>query len=136
MILFTGVFYLVTNLLSGKKLGNVNIENFSARDFITTKNPLNSFAGKQLAIVVSLIFITLAVGYVLKSYGLVYSGRGVVFGTSYTDDVISLNFYKVISVVSIIASVIVFVSVIRGKIKPIVFSVVALFALMIAEPIV
>lgn len=136
MVLLTGVFYLVTNLLSGKKIGNVNLENFSAKDFITTKNPLNSFAGKQLAIVVSLIFITLAVGYVLKSYGLVYSGRGVVFGTSYTDDIISLNFYKVISVVSIIASVIVFISVIRGKIKPIVFSVVTLFALMIAEPIV
>lgn len=136
MVLLTGVFYLATNLLSGKKIGNINIENISAKEFISAKNPLKSFAGKQLAIVVSLIFITLAAGYVLKGYGLVYSGRGVVLGISYTDKVISLNFYKVISIVSIIASVIVFISVLRGKIKPIVFAIVALFALIIAEPIV
>lgn len=136
MVLLTGVFYLVTNLLDGNKIGTVNFDKFSFKDFISREGTLKSFAGKQLAIVVSLIFVTLAVGYILKSYGLVYSNRGVVFGISYTDSVISLNFYKVISIISILAAVVVFISVLRGKIKPILISVVALFILMIGEPIV
>jgi len=97
------------------------------------KSGITKFAGKQLAIVSSLILVLLSLGYLIKSWNLVYSPRGVVFGASYTDVRVSLIFYRVISVVSIIAAVVIFISVIKSKVKPIIVSVILIVVLIIGE---
>ncbi len=99
---------------------------------INIKNSgIRKFAGKQLAVVSSLIILLLSVGYVIKSLKLVYSTRGVVFGGGYTDVNITLLFYKIIIVACVISAVVIFASVLAGKIKPIIVSICLIFGLMI-----
>lgn len=97
---------------------------------------LTRFAGKQLAIISALIMICISIGYLLKALGLVYSPRGVAFGASYTDVHVSLLFYKIISVVSIIAAIVIFTSVLASKVKPIVVSIGIIIVLVIGEGII
>jgi uncharacterized protein len=99
------------------------------------KSGITKFAGRQLAIVSSLIMLLLSLGYLIKSWNLVYSPRGVVFGASYTDVKVTLVFYKVIIVFALIASIIIFVSVMASKVKPIVISLVLIFLLIVSEGI-
>jgi uncharacterized protein len=97
------------------------------------KSGITQFAGKQLAVVSALILLMLSVGYLLKSYYLVYSSRGVVFGAGFTDIRVSLLFYRAIIVVSLISAVVVFISVITSKFKPIIISILAIVVLMVLE---
>jgi uncharacterized protein len=97
---------------------------------------LTRFAGKQLAIISALIMICISIGYLLKALGLVYSPRGVAFGASYTDVHVSLLFYKIISIVSIIAAIVIFTSVLASKVKPIVVSIGIIVVLVIGEGVV
>nr|WP_206154964.1 UPF0182 family protein [Clostridium muellerianum] len=106
-----------------KKLNNVSFFN----------NGLTRFAGKQLAVVSSLIMICVSLGYILKSVNLVYSTRGVAFGASYTDTHVTLLFYKIIIIVALIAAIIMFWSIITSKIKPIIISVISIVSLVIIE---
>ncbi|QAT38803.1 UPF0182 family protein [Clostridium sp. JN-9] len=101
-----------------------------------TNNGLTKFAGKQLAIVSSLILLNLSLGYLLKSYNLVYSTRGVAYGASYTDIHVSLLFYRIIIVISLISAIVIFWSVMHSKVKPIVFSIILIFILIASENIV
>ena len=97
---------------------------------------LTRFAGKQLAVISALIMICISIGYLLKALELVYSPRGVAFGASYTDVHVSLLFYKIIIVVSLIAAIVIFTSVLTSKVKPIVVSIGIIIVLVIGEGIV
>jgi len=97
---------------------------------------LTRFAGKQLAVISALIMICISVGYLLKAFGLVYSPRGVAFGASYTDVHISLLFYKIIIVVSLIAAIVIFISVLASKVRPILISIGIIVVLVISEGVV
>lgn len=97
---------------------------------------IRKFAGKQLAVLASVLSLLIAGGYLLKSYTLVYSTRGVAYGASYTDVKITLLFYKVISVACIIASIIVFISILKSKFRPIIISIAGIAVLIVAEPLV
>ncbi len=99
----------------------------------TIKSELTNFAGKQLAILSALILIMVSIGYILKAYYLVYSPRGVAFGASYTDVKVSLIFYRVISIVSIICAIIVFFSVLKSKVKPIIISIISIVIIIVLE---
>lgn len=94
---------------------------------------LTRFAGKQLAIISALIMVCVSIGYMLKAFGLVYSPRGVAFGASYTDVHVSMLFYKIIVVVSLIAAIVIFTSVLASKVKPIVASIGLIVILVITE---
>ena len=48
---------------------------------------------------------------------LVYSPRGVAYGASYTDIHVTLLFYKVLIVACLIAAVVIFISVLKSKVK-------------------
>ena len=93
------------------------------------------FAGRQLAILSSLIALFLSLGFLINSFNLVYSPRGVAFGASYTDIHVTLLFNKVLIVVSIIAAVVIFVSVLKSKVKPIIIAIVAIIFISVAEGI-
>ncbi len=133
LVCITLVTYFLLNakdrIYSGKsfKKGFTNVS--------ILNNGLARFAGKQLAVVSSLIMVCVSLGYILKSIGLVYSTRGVAFGASYTDTHVTLLFYKVIMVVALIAAVIIFWSVITSKVKPIIISIVTIISLVVLEGI-
>ncbi|EJO5348930.1 UPF0182 family protein [Clostridium botulinum] len=80
---------------------------------------IKSFAGKQLAIVSALIILFISFGYLIKLFNLVYSPNGVSFGASYTDVHTTLIFYKIIIVVTLTSSIIILLSILKGKFKPV-----------------
>ena len=96
---------------------------------------ITRFAGKQLAVLAALIMIFISVGYVLKCIGLVYSENGVAFGASYTDVHVSLLFYKIIAVASIIAAIVIFISIIKSRFKYIVISIAVIAILVVVKSI-
>ncbi|MCM0649379.1 UPF0182 family protein [Clostridium swellfunianum] len=97
------------------------------------KSGLTRFAGKQLAVVSALILLMLSLGYMIRGWNLVYSPTGVVFGAGYTDTKVTLVFYRIISILSIISAIVVFISVLRSKVKPIIVSVALIFVLIVGE---
>nr|WP_273339374.1 UPF0182 family protein [Clostridium luticellarii] len=96
---------------------------------------ITRFAGKQLAVLAALIMIFVSVGYILKCIGLVYSQNGVAFGASYTDVHVSLLFYKIIAVASIIAAIVIFISIIRAEFKYIIISIVVIAVLIVTKSV-
>ncbi|MFA9397232.1 MAG: UPF0182 family protein [Clostridiaceae bacterium] len=127
LIIFTIVLYLVITM---KDKMSDSIQNFNRKEF---KNGLTSFAGKQLAVVSFLILIFLSVGYFIKSLELVYSPRGVAYGASYTDVKVTFLFYKILIVLSLIAAVIVFIGIIRSKVKPILIAIASIIVVIVIE---
>ena len=103
--------------------------------FKNFKSGITKFAGKQLAIVSALVLFLVSLGYLIKAWNLVYSPRGMVFGASYTDTNVSLRFYQVIAIASIIAAIITSISVLTSKVKPVVISVIVIVLLIFGEGI-
>ncbi|WP_160680913.1 UPF0182 family protein [Clostridium sp. C8-1-8] len=103
---------------------------------LNTRDMFKNIAGKQLAIVSALLMIMISGGYILKAYNLLYSARGTVYGAGYTDIKVTLLFYRGIAIVSLISAIVVFVSVLRSKLKPIIAMGGLIFVLIIVEPIV
>jgi uncharacterized protein len=99
------------------------------------KSGLTRFAGKQLAVVSALIMIMLSLGYMIKSLNLLYRPTGVVFGAGYTDTHVTLVFYRIISAVAALAAIVIFISVIRSKVKPIIASIVVIGILIAGEAV-
>ncbi|MBX4262748.1 UPF0182 family protein [Clostridium estertheticum] len=94
---------------------------------------LTKFAGRQIAALSSLVLLSVSLGYLIKSWDLVYSQKGIVFGASYTDVHVTLRFYEVIAVVSLISAIITFISILKYRIKPIVISIIVITILVIGE---
>ena len=131
LVLATFVIYIISTArdkFSVHFQGNStkeNLKNFTSQ--------ITKFAGRQLAILASLIMVMVSIGYMIKGWNLSYSPRGVVFGASYTDITVSLKFFKVISIAALIFAIITFFSIMFKKMKPIVFSIVILIVLVIGE---
>ncbi|MGH4117199.1 UPF0182 family protein [Clostridium sp.] len=104
-------------------------------EFKNFKSGLTKFAGKQLAVVSSLILFILSLGHFLKAWELVYSPKGMVFGASYTDIHVTLRFYQIIAVSFFIAAIITFISILKYKTKPIIISIIMIVALILGENI-
>ena len=132
LIIITVITYLV--LTAKDRMVYANRENkFST--FSNFKSGITKFAGRQLAVVSSLILVLVSLGYLIKSWNLVYSPRGIVFGASYTDVHVSLRFYQIIAVASLIAAIITFISILTYKTKPMILSIIVIVALIFGENI-
>lgn len=103
------------------------------KDIKSLKNDITRFAGKQLAVVAALLLLLVSLSFLINAWNLVYSSRGVVFGASYTDTKVSLNFYYGIAIAAFIGAIIVFVSILRSKVKPIIATIVIIFVLALLE---
>lgn len=132
LVVITVVTYIV--LTAKDRIVYASKENRFSK-FKGFKSGITKFAGKQLAIVSSLILFLLSLGYLIKSWNLVYSPRGMVFGASYTDVHVSLRFYQVIAVASFIAAIITFISILTSKAKPVIASVIVIALLIFGESI-
>ncbi|BDR88209.1 UPF0182 protein [Clostridium tetani] len=129
LVIYTLILYFIINLKD--KIKEINFR--KTLNIKSIKNDVKDFAGKQLAVVSAIILLFLSMGYIIKSRNLVYSPRGLIFGASYTDINISLLIYRIIIIVSFIGSIVVFISIIKKKIKPIIISLVLIFLLILSE---
>ena len=132
LVIITVITYLILNakdhiLYANKENRFSNFKNF--------KSGITKFAGKQLAIVSALILLLVSLGYLIKAWNLVYSPRGIVFGASYTDVHVSLRFYQIIAVMSFIAAIITFISLLTYKTKPMILSIIVIALLIFGENI-
>ncbi|WP_346888894.1 UPF0182 family protein [Clostridium sp. UBA1056] len=131
LVIATFVIYILLNM---KDKINTHFDRSNRfTSFKSMTSGITNFAGKQLAVIAALLMLVISLGYMIKGWNLAYSSRGIVFGASYTDVNVSLKFYKIISIVSIIFAVLIFFSIILRKVKPIIFSVIIVFVLMIGE---
>jgi uncharacterized membrane protein (UPF0182 family) len=128
LILTTFVIYFLMNVKD--RIYSMDIRNaFSNMKVI--QSGLTAFAGKQLAVASALILLLLSAGYLIKAYYLLYNPGGVVYGAGYTDVNVTLLFYRIIAAVSLIAAIVVFISILTSKVKPIIISVAAIAVLMV-----
>ncbi|MBU3146151.1 UPF0182 family protein [Clostridium sp. CF012] len=133
LVIITVITYLI--LTAKDHLLNSNKKNKFSK-FKNFKSGITKFAGRQLAIVSSLILLLVSLGYMIKSWNLVYSPRGMVFGASYTDVHVTLRFYQIIAAASFIAAIITFISLITYKSKPMIISIIVIITLIFGENIV
>ncbi len=127
MIVVTLVVFFISNASEWASKKSTDIK--------TIKNEFTKFAGIQLAVVAMIFILNMTLGFLIKSWNLVYSARGVVFGASYTDVKVTQKFYLIIAIVGVIVGIIVFISIVKKKYKLGVISVVILFALIPLEGI-
>lgn len=132
LVIITFISYFLTN--AQDRIKSMDIKNPFANVKVM-KSEFTKLAGKQLAILSALILIMISILYILKAYYLVYSPRGVAFGASYTDVNVTLKFYRVITCVSILCAIVVFISVLKSRIKPIVICIIGIAALIGLESI-
>lgn len=132
LVIITFISYFLTN--AQDRIKSMDIKNPFANVKVM-KSEFTKLAGKQLAILSALILIMISILYILKSYYLVYSPRGIAFGASYTDVNVTLKFYRVITGVSILCSIVVFISLLKSRIKPIVICIIGMAALIGLESI-
>ncbi|MGL5617185.1 MAG: UPF0182 family protein [Sarcina sp.] len=130
VIAITFILYFSMSLKNPVRGNNIVI------DLKSRGEGLKNFAGIQLAVASGAILVLLAIGYIFNAYDLVYSPRGVAYGASYTDVKVTLLFYRVISITAVIAAIVVVISILRKKYKPIVFSVGSIVLLIGLQPIV
>ncbi|BAH05061.1 hypothetical protein CKR_0010 [Clostridium kluyveri NBRC 12016] len=134
LIIFLGLITLVTYFTLSVKDKVIwrNFKKDSGKIDILNSG-ITRFAGKQLAVLAALVMICVSIGYILKCIGLVYSQKGVTFGAGYTDAHVSLLLYKIIAAASIISAVIIFISILVSKVKPIIVSITVIVALILIK---
>ncbi|WP_300262647.1 UPF0182 family protein [Clostridium sp.] len=131
LVLITVIIYLVLGFKDKINQNKDNVININSKTY-----GIRKFAGKQLAVLASILVLLIACSYLLKSYNLVYSTRGVSYGASYTDVKITMIFYKVIAVACAISSIVVFISILKLKFRPIIISIASIAVLIVLEPVV
>ncbi|MBM4260785.1 MAG: UPF0182 family protein [Deltaproteobacteria bacterium] len=90
---------------------------------------LSERARKHLLVLVGLILLTKAGGYLLEAYELLYSPRGAAFGAGYTDVNANLPALRALAVMSGAAAVLCFAQFYRTGYKLVLFGIGALVAL-------
>lgn len=133
LVIITLIIYFILYFKDNVTFRNGRVSSYSKLN--NFKSGITKFAGRQLAVLAALILLLLSLGYLIKSFDLVYSERGVVFGASYTDIHVSLLFYRIIAVTSLISAFAIFISIIKFKIKPIIASVSVIILLAFLQQI-
>ncbi len=131
LVLITVIIYLALGFKDKIYQNKDNVININSKTY-----GIRKFAGKQLAVLASVLSLLIGCSYLLKSYNLVYSTRGVSYGAGYTDVKITMIFYKVIAVACVISSIVVFISILKLKFRPIIISIASIAVLIVLEPVV
>ncbi|WP_234124804.1 UPF0182 family protein [Clostridium hydrogenum] len=131
LVILTFIIYIGFNVKDNIRRSN-RVNGYTFRVFM---KGLVDFAGRQLATLSSLIILLLSFGYMLKAFGLVYSPRGVFYGAGYTDIHVSLVFYVIIMILCVISAIVIFLSIIKSKIRPIIISICVIIVFVIGEGI-
>ena len=87
------------------------------------------FAGRPLAMLISLLLVLLGISFYISSFYVLYKETGVVYGPGYTDIKIDVPFLRVLAALSIISAAIVAFGILRKKMSLIAYPVILIFAL-------
>lgn len=121
LAVLTVVFYGIMMTLRRPASVEVNYEenyipNISHIDINNVWKILD-IAARQLVVIGFIFFMILGLGYYLKTYDLLYSTRGVVYGASYTDIKVTLLKYRVMMILSFLSSFILVFGIKTRKLK-------------------
>lgn len=126
LILLTVLIYLV--IAAKSSFNRLNFRN--ARGILhVIKNGFIQFAGKALAMLISLFLLLMAVKYYLDSFLVMYNDSGVVYGPGYTDINVNVPFLRVIAVLSAVSAAVVAFGIVKKRVNLIAYPVLGIFAL-------
>ena len=128
LVLLTVLIYLL--IAAKSSFNRLNFRN--ARGVIhVIKSGFIQFAGKSLAMLISLFMLLLAAKYYMDSYLVMFNESGVVFGPGYTDVKINVPFLRIIAILSAVSAIVIAYGIIKKKVGLIAYSVIGIFALSI-----
>lgn len=128
LILLTVVIYLAISAKSS--INRLNFTNFKGIMHVI-KNGFIQFAGKALAMLISMFMLLLAVKFYLDSFLVMFNAQGVVYGPGYTDIKINVPFLRVIAALSALSAIIIAVGILKKKLNFIVYPILGIFALTV-----
>lgn len=124
LIIITVLFYGFLAIKKSIKDISKNVEemtNFRTSNILDLNVIFNKkFATKiinQVSIIGALIFIFMGIRYFLRTYDLLYSRLGRVFGAGFTDMNITLNLYRIQAVGSVLAAITFFIGARKRNLK-------------------
>lgn len=115
---FTTIFYIVTGVLRfrSKKLWQTGAVSLGS-------------ARKHLAFLIGILFALKAFGYYLDIYQLLYSVHGHIVGAGYTDLMATLPALKILMVISVLGSILAFISLVSAESRLLTLPVVGIFVI-------
>lgn len=136
LIVITGAFYFL--MITVRRPISDDSKVFEFEEYANPKDKYKSISKKilntaviQVSIIGFVIFIIFGLNYILKSYYLLYSSRGVVYGAGFTDTNITLLFNRVMAVIAILSAFLFLYGMIKKKPKIILAGPVLLIAISI-----
>ncbi len=107
LAIITVVFYIIMMMLRRPTLIDVNSETEFSTNQLNMDNGKKIFqiAIRQLIVLGFVFFVILGLGYFLRSYELLYSLRGIVYGASYTDITVTLLKFRAMMVIAFLSSI-------------------------------
>ncbi|WP_352420901.1 UPF0182 family protein [Proteiniborus sp.] len=122
LIVVTVIFYLI--MLATRRPLQEEFNIFEDHDFTNVKNMYKGLTSKifnvalvQISVIGLIMFILLGANYILKSYYLLYSPRGIVYGAGYTDIKITLWVYRLMAVAAVVSAIGFLYGALKKKIK-------------------
>lgn len=126
LVLLTVLIYLF--IAAKSSFNRLNFRN--ARGILhVIKSGFIQFAGRALAMLISLFMVLLALKYYMDSYLVMFNESGVVYGPGYTDIRINVPFLRIIALLSAVSAVVVAYGILKKKANLIAYPVVGIFAL-------
>lgn len=126
LIILTVVIYLI--IAAKSSFNRMNFRNLRGILHVL-KNGFIQFAGKALAMLISLYLILLAVSYYLDSFLVMFNESGVVYGPGYTDVNVNVPILRITAVISAVSALVVAYAVQKRKINLIGYSILLIFGL-------
>ena len=126
LVVTTVVVYLLISAKSS--LNRLNFRNAKGILHII-KNGFIQFAGKPLAMLISLFLVLVGIMFYIDSFYVVYSETGVVFGPGYSDIKVNVPFLRVLSVLSFVSAAAVAFGILKKRMKFIAYPVILIFVL-------
>ena len=110
-------FFIFMFVRNGAKQGAFNNNQEARLDLKYVLKQFLSLASKQLAIIIGVFFLFIALGYYIKSFGILYTPGNVVYGAGYTDVHITLWVYRISLVIALISAMLIIIAGYRKKLK-------------------
>lgn len=126
LVVTTVVIYLLISAKSS--LNRLNFRNAKGILHII-KNGFIQFAGKPLAMLISLFLVLVGLMFYIDSFYVVYSETGVVYGPGYADITVNVPFLRVLAVLSFVSAGAVAYGIFKKQMKFIAYPVILIFVL-------
>ncbi|WP_213818949.1 UPF0182 family protein [Garciella nitratireducens] len=110
-------FYIFLLIRNGTKQGIFHNKKEDRIDLKYILQEFFSLASKQLAIMVGAFFLILALGYYIKTFGILFTPGNLVYGAGYTDIHITLWIYRISMIIAVISAVLIIIAGYRKKLK-------------------